>query len=85
MFYWWGFKVYIEDAIFQELVRALQQGTSAVQSFLNQQGFGWLGPLVTALVNWGADALRGLESQCGTGALALTVPWNVWNANAGCA
>jgi hypothetical protein len=84
--YWWGIKLYIDDAIFEELVRVLQLGAGAVQAFLDQHKLGWIGSLVvTQLLNWGADAIRGVESQCGAGALVLTASWSQWNANVGCA
>jgi hypothetical protein len=85
VFYWWGFIVSIDDPTFQQLVSALQQGQTAVQNFLNQIGWGWLSPLVSALVSWGVAQLQAMKASCGARRLSLSVPWTVWNANIGCA
>lgn len=84
VWYWWGFRVYIDDPTLRQLIRATEQGESAVRDVLRQFGLDWLQPLVSALANIGVSTLRVMEASCGY-RIAFTVPWSGWGAYISCA
>lgn len=84
VWYWWGFRVYVDTNTVEELIRAVEQGESSVRRLLDRFGLGWLGELIRQLLRWGAPTLRAMSAQCGRG-LALTVPWTLVGSHIGCA
>lgn len=84
IFYWWGIKATVDQNTFNMVLQAVSQGQTAVQNLLNELGFGWLGVLATALLNWGVSVLRAMDGNCGSRGLALNVPWSLWGANISC-
>ena len=92
VFYWWGFRVYVDDGFLHQLITALQGGSTGVSRFLSQQGLWWLSPaaplivntFTSAITNWGINALRSTDSGCGHRGCSLTIPWTVWSSYTGC-
>ena len=94
--YWWGFRLYADDAHLHQLMLAVQQGKPGVESYLKlaarEVSLSWLTPvipLVSALVaqsviNWGQNMLPSTDSNCSHRGVALSIPWTVWSSNVGC-
>ena len=96
VWYWWGFRLYVDDAVVHEFISAAEQGRSGIQSFLGrkavQMGLWWLSPaasLVSGAItdvvnNVGVGALRSTDSGCGHRGCCFTIPWTVSNAYNSC-
>lgn len=84
-FFWGGFRIWVDAGLILQLISAIEQGRTAIQTFLDQQNLGWLGVFVSVLSNWGAGVVRQLAATCGGRAVVFTVLWSEWNAYRSCA
>ena len=84
VWYWWGFRLYVDDSVLHQLTDALAQGAPVASNFLSTMGYGWLSPLGTAITNWGVTTLRTMDSSCTHRGNCLTVPWSLWNSYVSC-
>jgi hypothetical protein len=84
VWYWWGFRVYVDATTVQELIRALGQGEAIVRALLDRFNLGWLEELIRQLMSWGLPTLRAMATQCGGRGLVLNVPWSLWGSYISC-
>jgi hypothetical protein len=82
--YWWGFRLYVDDGVLHQLINALQQGTAVGMNFLNSTGWGWLSPLASQLAAWGVTTLQSGDVPCSHRGAIFSIPWNLWNSNISC-
>jgi hypothetical protein len=84
VWYWWGFEVYVDAAVIDPLITAVQSGEQSLRALLDRYKLGWVVELVRVLLSWGAASLRAMKATCAGRGWILTVPWVITWAHIKC-